>query len=108
MNIGLVHDGYERGIAQFRVWHDAISPLTLGLENVPPPDALAGRPLLFIGNHTQFGLYDLPLLFMEMYGRGAACRFCAGGCAAHGRVKININRTLMRCCGLRIGSFACR
>jgi hypothetical protein len=71
MNIGLVHDGYEVGISQFRIWHDAISPLTLGLDNVPAPGTLYGRPLLFVGNHTQFGLYDLPLLFMEMYGKGA-------------------------------------
>ena len=98
MNIGLVHDGYERGIAQFRVWHDAISPLTLGLENVPPPGALAGRPLLFIGNHTQFGLYDLPLLFMEMYSKGAACRPCAGGCVA----RLLLRRLAHRCPCLQV------
>jgi hypothetical protein len=70
VNLGLVHEGFERGFAHFRLWHDAISPLTLGLENIPLPGSLGGRPLLFIGNHTQFGLYDLPLYMMEMYGKG--------------------------------------
>jgi hypothetical protein len=70
VNIGLVDERFEVGFAQFRPWHDALCPLTLGLHNVPPPGSLNGRPLLFVGNHTQFGMYDLPLLFMEMYSYG--------------------------------------
>ena len=70
VNIGLVHDGFDKGVAQFRLWHDLISPLFLGLENVPLPGSLGGRPILFIGNHTQFGMYDLPLYMAEMYSRG--------------------------------------
>lgn len=67
LNIGLVHDGFEAGFAQFGAWHDLIAPLTLGIDNLPEA---SDRPLLFIGNHTQFGMYDLPLLMMEMYSRG--------------------------------------
>lgn len=51
-----VDENMEKGMAQFRIWHDAVSPLTLGLEHVPPPGSLGGRPMLFVGNHTQFGL----------------------------------------------------
>lgn len=28
------------------------------------------RPLLFVGNHTLYGLYDLPFIMMELYLRG--------------------------------------
>jgi hypothetical protein len=40
-----------------------------GTENIP--DGLAEpRAVLFVGNHTRFGLYDLPFLMMELHLRG--------------------------------------
>lgn len=39
-----------------------IAPVVLGTQHLPDPLQAAGRPLLFVGNHTRFGLYDLPLL----------------------------------------------
>ncbi len=47
-----------------------MAPLVLGTENLPDPLALNARPLLFVGNHTRFGLYDLPFLVCELYLRG--------------------------------------
>ncbi len=38
-----------------------ISPVVSGVERLPDP-LTTGRPLLFVGNHTRFGLYDLPML----------------------------------------------
>lgn len=75
INFSVLDAGLETGFESFRAWRDIISPVLLGLENLPPPalpaaGAAAGRPLLFVGNHTQFGMYDMPLLFMEMYTRG--------------------------------------
>lgn len=40
-----------------------------GTENLPDPLG-AKRPLLFVGNHQQYGLYDLGLIMLELYNRG--------------------------------------
>jgi 1-acyl-sn-glycerol-3-phosphate acyltransferase len=39
-----------------------VRPLFFGLERVP-----ADRPLLFVGNHTLFGMLDVPFLFAELW-----------------------------------------
>jgi hypothetical protein len=36
--------------------------VVLGARHLPDPLGAGARPLLFVGNHTRFGLYDLPLL----------------------------------------------
>ena len=46
-----------------------ISPVVSGDAWLPDP-LLTGRPLLFVGNHTQFGLYDLPMLVCAVGGLG--------------------------------------
>jgi 1-acyl-sn-glycerol-3-phosphate acyltransferase len=43
-------------------WRRFTDPLFLGLEHIP-----ADRPLLFVGNHTLYGVLDAPLLFAELY-----------------------------------------
>ena len=65
-----VSESFEENFARFRIWHDAIAPLSLGVENIPTRASLGNRPILFVGNHTQFGMYDMPLLFMELYVHG--------------------------------------
>ena len=45
------------------------APVLSGTENLPDPLA-PKRPLLFVGNHQQFGLYDLGLIMLELYNRG--------------------------------------
>jgi 1-acyl-sn-glycerol-3-phosphate acyltransferase len=42
----------------------AMRPRVLGLEHIP-----AERPLLFVGNHTLYGMIDTPFLFAELYRR---------------------------------------
>jgi 1-acyl-sn-glycerol-3-phosphate acyltransferase len=37
-------------------------PTFVGIENIPDE-----RPLLFVGNHTLFGLLDVPLMFFELW-----------------------------------------
>ncbi|MGZ3419754.1 MAG: lysophospholipid acyltransferase family protein [Polyangiales bacterium] len=39
-----------------------VRPLFFGLERVP-----ADRPLLFVGNHTLFGVLDVPFLFAKLW-----------------------------------------
>ena len=39
-----------------------VSPVVLGERHLPDPLQGGAQPLLFVGNHTRFGLYDLPLL----------------------------------------------
>ena len=46
-----------------------LAPVIRGAENVPD-GAVKERGCLFVGNHTQFGLYDLPFLMYELYLRG--------------------------------------
>jgi len=54
-------DALHRVVAPWRWWTDA---RFTGLHRVP-----AERPLVFVGNHTIFGLYDLPLLYLEIWRR---------------------------------------
>ena len=51
----------EGGIEALTPLRRLISPAVSGVELLPDP-LTCGRPLLFVGNHTQYGLYDLPLL----------------------------------------------
>ncbi|KAI5081027.1 hypothetical protein GOP47_0004210, partial [Adiantum capillus-veneris] len=53
-------------------WRFLTSPLVSGEENLPSPESK--RPILFVGNHTMFGVYDTPLLFHELFLRGFRCR----------------------------------
>ena len=46
-----------------------LAPVVRGAENVPD-GAVKERGCLFVGNHTQFGLYALPFLMYELYLRG--------------------------------------
>ena len=39
-----------------------------------PDGAVKERGCLFVGNHTQFGMYDLPFLMYELYLRGHKVR----------------------------------
>eukprot|EP00850_Spirogloea_muscicola_P020586 SM000220S07065 [mRNA] locus=s220:160764:166670:- [translate_table: standard] len=55
-------------------WRVLTSPLVSGEENLPNPNAQPRRPVLFVGNHTLFGLYDSPTLVYELYLRGFRCR----------------------------------
>lgn len=54
-------DALHRAVAPWRWWTHA---RFTGLECVP-----AERPLVFVGNHTIFGLYDIPLLYLEVWRR---------------------------------------
>ena len=44
-----------------------------GAENLPSPLG-PKKPILFVGNHTLVGLYDLPFLVYELYLRGFRAR----------------------------------
>ena len=45
-------------------WRVLTSPVFIGMDRVPQD-----RPLLFVGNHTLFGLIDAPFLVLELYKR---------------------------------------
>lgn len=61
-------------------WRALTSPVLLGRENLPRVSARHGtrsgleRPVLLVGNHTLFGLYDTPMLLHELYLRGIKAR----------------------------------
>ncbi|CAM6097309.1 unnamed protein product [Calypogeia fissa] len=55
-------------------WRILTSPLVSGTENLPLQSSEPRRPLLFVGNHTMFGVYDSPILVYELYIRGFRCR----------------------------------
>ena len=46
-------------------WRRYVRPVFVGMERVP----VHTRPLLFVGNHTLYGVLDVPLLFAELYAR---------------------------------------
>lgn len=62
-------------------WRSLISPVVRGVEHLPS-GAVGSRPILFVGNHTLMGLYDLPVLLMELYMRGF--KVCVGVCGVWG------------------------
>lgn len=51
-----------RALRVLTPWRSLTNPHFEGMANVPDT-----RPLLFVGNHTLFGLLDVPLLFAELY-----------------------------------------
>lgn len=63
------------GSEQAMLCRTLISPVIRGAENVPD-GAVKERGCLFVGNHTQFGLYDLPFLMYELYLRGHKVLLC--------------------------------
>jgi len=54
----------ERALALFAPLRALANPLFVGLDRIP-----GHRPLLFVGNHTVWGLLDVPFLFAELYER---------------------------------------
>ncbi|KAK3284401.1 hypothetical protein CYMTET_7949 [Cymbomonas tetramitiformis] len=58
-------------------WKSLSAPLISGLSNLPDPLTATSRPVLFVGNHSSQGLYDLPLMVHELYLRGFYCRTLA-------------------------------
>ncbi|CAG9465180.1 unnamed protein product [Pedinophyceae sp. YPF-701] len=64
----------RRNLAPLRALTD---PVMLGTENIPLPGGpreQLQRPVLLVGNHTQYGFYDLPLLLQLLYDRGVKAR----------------------------------
>lgn len=45
-------------------WRRLACPHFQGIDEIP-----ADRPLLFVGNHTLYGVLDIPLMFAELYTR---------------------------------------
>lgn len=74
-------------------WRIVTSPLVSGAENLPDPSAEPRRPILFVGNHTIFGLYDSPLLVHELFMRGFRCR----GLAHPGHWRSGAGQLFERC-----------
>jgi 1-acyl-sn-glycerol-3-phosphate acyltransferase len=54
----------ERALALLEPWRLITAPKFVGFEHVP--DA---RPLLFVGNHTVWGVLDVPFMFAELWQR---------------------------------------
>ena len=52
----------DRMLQLLAPWRALTGPLFLGLENIPED-----RPLLFVGNHTIYGLFDSALLIDRIY-----------------------------------------
>lgn len=52
----------EEGFRRLEPLRRLLSPVALGLEKVPREG-----PILFVGNHTVFGVLDAPMLFMSIY-----------------------------------------
>ena len=67
-------DDYKMLATLMTPWKAATAPLVLGAENLPSPGQRDGRAVLFVGNHGRMGLYDLPLLLLELHELGFSAR----------------------------------
>lgn len=77
-------------------WRWMFHPVFHGLEHIPD-----SRPLLFVGNHTLYGLIDIPLLFDEIWNRrGIFLR----GMADRGHYQIPLWRDLLTSAGAVLGT----
>ncbi|MEL6181440.1 MAG: lysophospholipid acyltransferase family protein, partial [Myxococcota bacterium] len=54
----------ERAIGNLNLWRWLTQPVCSGLDNIPNE-----RPLLFVGNHTLYGMLDAPIMLAELYER---------------------------------------
>lgn len=68
-----IDENYEESLRLLSPLRALVAPVVRGAENVPD-GAVKERGVLFVGNHTQFGLYDLPFLMYELYLRGHKVR----------------------------------
>jgi 1-acyl-sn-glycerol-3-phosphate acyltransferase len=55
-------EAMDRMVRFLRPFRYLASPVLSGLQNIPTT-----RPLLFVGNHTLFGVLDAPMLIAELY-----------------------------------------
>lgn len=66
----------DKAIEEATQWMALARPLVLpvmqGTENLPSKGEV--RPLLFVGNHSRMGVYDLPWIVSELYLRGYKAR----------------------------------
>lgn len=82
-----------RLLAIHRLWH---RPWMTGLDNIDPQ-----RPTLFVGNHTIYGMLDVPLLGYEIYQRkGVYIR----GLADRMHYKIPVWRDIFKWIGSVVGT----
>lgn len=77
-------------------WRWMFRPKFHGLENIP-----ATRPLLFVGNHTLYGLIDIPLLFEELWQQR---RIYLRGLADRGHYLVPVWRDLLTSFGAVLGT----
>lgn len=77
----------ELALAMLEPWRRVTRPTFVGLDRIP-----AERPLLFVGNHTLFGMLDVPLLFAELYQRQGIFLRALGD---HGHFKIPVWRDFL-------------
>ena len=54
----------EASMQYFAPWYWLTAPRSYGLEHIP-----ATGPLLFVGNHTIFGVLDAPMMLYELYSK---------------------------------------
>lgn len=79
-------------------WRWMFHPVFHGLDNIPP-----SGPLLFVGNHTLYGLIDIPLLFDELWRQR---RIFLRGLADRGHYQVPLWRDLLTSCGAVLGTRA--
>ncbi|BDA40991.1 probable acyltransferase-like protein At1g54570, chloroplastic [Coccomyxa sp. Obi] len=68
-----IDSNYEEALRLLGPLRNLVAPVVRGAENIPD-GAVEQRACLFVGNHTRFGLYDLPFLMYELYLRGHKVR----------------------------------
>lgn len=77
-------------------WRWMFHPVFQGLERIPDR-----RPLLFVGNHTLYGLIDIPLLFDELWRKK---RILLRGLADRGHYRVPFWRDMLTSLGAVLGT----
>ncbi|MBI2390476.1 MAG: acyltransferase family protein [Deltaproteobacteria bacterium] len=79
-----------------RPWRKVTRPVFVGIEHVPDE-----RPLLFVGNHTLFGVIDVPLMFFELWRKRGIFLRALGH---HGHFKVPVWGDFLRRFGVIDGT----
>eukprot|EP01025_Chloroclados_australasicus_P031472 TRINITY_DN317_c2_g1_i2.p1 TRINITY_DN317_c2_g1~~TRINITY_DN317_c2_g1_i2.p1 ORF type:complete len:669 (-),score=69.40 TRINITY_DN317_c2_g1_i2:219-2225(-) len=61
-----MYNRWESSIRNLLPLRRVLSPVVIGLQNIPSPQTIGTRPIMFVGNHSMYGFLDTFLISLEL------------------------------------------